>query len=188
MHTENLKPSSARKSIRKVNVLALDLSYTCTGIAYFEGEKLVKAIPLKLGVPSYPFHSRIKILERVISPYLVEGTHVVIEGAAFDANYRAQALGELAGAVKYILGEKGIPYTVIPPTSARKIAVGNGGAKKEEVAKIIAEKYCYKNNSLDVTDAFCLAIAFRLGYTPEKKVPKKRLAKTHKYGPTKELI
>ena len=164
-----------------MRVLGLDLSYTSTGVVVLEDEKILLAYAVPAGTPKATFHTRMNSLWSGLQPALELNPDIaVIEGAAYDKVFKVFDLGQLNGVVKYKLAEAGFPYTEIPPTSARKIVVDNGAAKKEEVAAIIEAKFGYKNNVLDIIDAFVIAKAYILGYTPKIKSVKK-VSKRVKY-------
>ena len=167
-----------------MRVLGLDLSYTSTGVVVLgseegeegeEGEdKVLLAYAVPAGAPRATFHTRMTSLWAGLEPALALNPDiVVIEGAAYDKVFKVFDLGQLNGVVKYKLVEAGFKYIEIPPTSARKLVVDNGAAKKEEVAAIIASKFGYKNNVLDIIDAFVIAKAYILGYLPKVKPVKK---------------
>lgn len=66
---------------------------------------------------------------------------VVIEGYSFASrNSQAHSIGELGGAVRMKIWERGVPYIDIPPTCRAKFATGKGNAGKNEVISSISAK------------------------------------------------
>lgn len=64
---------------------------------------------------------------------------VAIEGYSFSSrNSHAHSLGELGGAIRIALYERGIPWVEIPPTVRAKFATGKGNAGKPEVVSAIS--------------------------------------------------
>lgn len=69
-------------------------------------------------------------------------------------------LGMARGAILTALAEKQIPVYAYSPRSAKRSAVGNGGATKEQVARIMAVELGIEIEEipLDSTDAIALAV------------------------------
>lgn len=66
---------------------------------------------------------------------------VIIEGYSFASrNSQAHSIGELGGAVRMKLWEKGTTYIDVPPTCRAKFATGKGNAGKTEVISAISSK------------------------------------------------
>lgn len=161
-------------------VVGLDLSFTSTGVCVIVDEDVKEAYAVQAGSPKSSFFTRLNAvwsgIERALDP---KPDMVVIEGAAYGAIFKAFDLGQLNGVIKYKLAALGIPYIEIPPKAARKIVLDRGDLTKEQVASEVESKFGYKNNVLDIIDAFVVAKAFILGYSLKKKVKKtvKRIKK-----------
>lgn len=56
-----------------------------------------------------------------------------MEGYSFDSPHRAFDLGEVAGVVKCLLVERGVPFVVVPPSTLKKFATGVSSASKDEM-------------------------------------------------------
>jgi Holliday junction resolvasome RuvABC endonuclease subunit len=160
--------------------MGLDLSYTSSGVVVLDGEEVLAGYAVKAGDPKQAFYTRMSVLWTGIQTGLqFKPELVAIEGAAYDKVFKAFDLGQLNGVIKYLLVLEGYNYIEIPPTSARKIAVGNGGASKEETAALIEAKFGYKNNVSDIIDAFVIAKAATIGYSP--KLKQKAVQRRKKY-------
>lgn len=67
---------------------------------------------------------------------------VALEGSNDNRGFTAtQRLQELQGCIKLVLMKHKQPYTVIPPSTMKKIITGNGFADKEIVARTLSELY-----------------------------------------------
>lgn len=60
-------------------------------------------------------------------------TGAAMEGYSFDSPHRAFDLGEVAGVVKCLLVERGVPFVVVPPSTLKKFATGVSSASKDEM-------------------------------------------------------
>lgn len=80
----------------------------------------------------------VAVADRVIGAVRMTGaTAVAIEGYAYGQAHRGLVftIAELGGVVRYLLlRELGLVPVIIPPTSARLLALGHGGLSKAEAA------------------------------------------------------
>ena len=114
-----------------MNIIGLDLSLTATGVATNAG---VSTIKVKL-----PEHAneteRMRRLHQLVVRIdrACKGADVVmIEGYSYSSKAsRSHALGELGGAVKLVLLQRGTPFVVPSPAVVKKYATNNGGAGKD---------------------------------------------------------
>ena len=138
--------------------VGIDPSYSSTGVVVIDGAE-IKPYAFKAGKSDLPFHERIhdlwKQIGRVLPP--PEKAVICIEGAAYAAEFNAFMLGELSGALKYILYSNNYKYEVVQPTVLKKYATGSGNAQKHFVAAYVAKKWDFVHASNDVVDAFVLA-------------------------------
>lgn len=75
---------------------------------------------------------------------------VVIEGYSFGSTgMRLFQIAENTGLLKHMLWMKGIEFSVVPPTSIKKLATGKGNSKKQDVY----ECFC-KETGLNLHDVF----------------------------------
>ena len=147
-------------------ILGLDLSLTGTGVVvindnaevienYTVGEKLPRKARQKDKIE--------RILDICKKICTTASEHKVkrigIEGFAFQARGAQNDLGELHGVVKsQIWLSFAIEPEIIPPTSARKKALGSGKIKKKEVVNALT-KLGYKCNDHNQADALVIALA-----------------------------
>lgn len=148
-------------------ILGIDTAIRCTGYAVLDVQSPSKMSILDCGVikntQSMP-HSEclrrlscgIRQLVETFKPDMAS-----IEDAFSGKNVKTAMILSLArGAVIAALAEKSIPVYAYSPKSAKKAAVGFGGASKEQVAAMAAALFSIKVNDipLDSTDAIALAI------------------------------
>lgn len=86
---------------------------------------------------------------------------VGIEGYAFSRQGAQNDLGELQGVVKSQLWlALGVEPVVMAVSSARKLVVGSGNAKKDRVQAVLAERgFVFDNHN--IADAYVIAEAIR---------------------------
>lgn len=118
-----------------VNVIGLDLSLTCTGIAHADQTSVV--LTAAKG-PERLDHICNAVMDCVAAS---DPAFVVVEGYSFSSrNSHAHALGELGGVVRYALWKAGVPYAEVPPTCRAKFATGKGNAGKAEVVSAVSAR------------------------------------------------
>lgn len=115
--------------------LGLDLSLTSTGYCT-NGQTGIISTKAK-GAERLSIVSN-EIIEILLSQHI---DAVVIEGYSFASrNSQAHSIGELGGAVRMKIWERGIVYVDVPPTCRAKFATGKGNAGKAEVISAISAK------------------------------------------------
>lgn len=116
-----------------MQVLALDLSLTATGVAYPDATTTTWS-PKNLNGPA-----RLKWFRQKLDDILEGFTYgpldlVVIEEYAFAAKgAHAHEVGELGGVVRLTLHDRGQAWTAVNPKSLKRYATGNGNANKDLV-------------------------------------------------------
>lgn len=159
-----------------MKLFALDLSLTCTGYALSDGTVGRLRCPESVGTSV----KRLKwIRDQVVGLAKAQRTELgVLEGYSFASEHsRAHALGELGGVVRLGLFEAGITFAVVPPSSLKQYATGNGGAKKDAVTAEAIRQLGYQGSSNDEADALWLremAIARYSAKYDASAVPNKR--------------
>jgi len=91
----------------------------------------------------------------------LQPTEVVVETAFANRNIRsALRIGEGRGVCMACAAAIGSDVVEMPPASAKKALVGNGGADKAQVARMVeATLGLHEELPLDATDALSLAVA-----------------------------
>lgn len=125
---------------RKLRLVGLDLSLTATGVCDAYGADTIR-VKLPKDATDTERVERLKHLAKRIDIYLIEGPDergkadlVVLEGPSFHSeNSHAHSLGELAGVVKVVMLQRGIPFVIVAPSTMKKFATGKGNAPKDAV-------------------------------------------------------
>jgi len=115
--------------------LGLDLSLTSTGYCT-NGQTGVISTKTKGA-------ERLSIVSNKIIDLIMDNPidAVIIEGYSFASkNSQAHSIGELGGAVRMKIWERGVAYVDVPPTCRAKFATGKGNAGKAEVISAISAK------------------------------------------------
>ena len=91
-------------------------------------------------------------------PNIVRLSSVYIEGPSYSSNgaFYLQ-MGALHYYLRIFLSKKGIKYKIIPPTTLKKFAAGNGKAKKELMLLNIYKKWNMEFEDNNLADAYALA-------------------------------
>lgn len=156
----------------KTVILGIDPGTRITGYGVIAAENR----PLDFGCikppPNLPLEQRYKILfegmEELISRY--QPTAIAVESQFVLKNAQsAIKLGMAKGMVLLAAARKGIPVYEYPPKKAKLAVVGNGGASKSQVQKMIQAllKLPQLPEPEDAADALALAIccAHQLRYS-----------------------
>jgi Holliday junction resolvasome RuvABC endonuclease subunit len=106
---------------------------------------------------------RIVQVRDTVMPELADCHAVVIERApAALKGYASEILQQLQGAIRAALMDAGIPYAIIPPSTLKKYATGNGTASKTEMAMAAfkrAGREFERDKGGDMCDAWWLRCA-----------------------------
>lgn len=160
--------------------VGIDQSYSSTGVVILGGpEPVVGAF--RAGKPGHPFHERVHDLWKQISRVLPPPDECIIcmEGAAFAAEFNTFMLGELSGALRYLMYINGYEYMLAQPTVVKKYATGSGNAQKSDMAIGVAKKWGYYNKCNDIIDAYAMAKIAEAGgpdklvFEPKARKPRK---------------
>jgi len=133
-----------------MKILALDVSFTSTGIAGSDG--LLETRKLKGRGVKRLSDAGWMFLE-LASRYDV----VVIEGYSYGSQGRAiVSIGELGGVLRVELYRAEIPVLEVPPSTLKKYATGKGNAPKDAVLAAAIRRLEYGGHSSDEADALWL--------------------------------
>lgn len=146
-----------------MNIIALDLSLTSTGIAFPDG-RVSRIIPPNVAIPGTKKTRMIDGMERlhwiresIIALVLTQHADLVaIENYSFDRVNQSHYIGELGGVVRLALYDARIPYVDVSPGTIKKFATGKGNASKDDVLLAAVRKLKYAGNSKDEADALWL--------------------------------
>lgn len=120
-------------SVYSTRTIGIDPSLTSTGLSIWEDTRSIR--PVLKGVPRL-IEIRNELMNVIGERNIVA---VAIEGYSFSSrNSHAHSLGELGGAIRIALYERGIPWLEVPPTVRAKFATGKGNASKSEVVSAIS--------------------------------------------------
>ena len=84
---------------------------------------------------------------------------VAIEGPVHAPKFTDTLTNEVRGVVKLVAAKANIGWNVLPPTTIKKNVTGSGKAKKREVQDAVRRKLGIPVKTVDVTDAFAVALA-----------------------------
>ena len=142
----------------------IDLSTTNSGIVIIDDEENVEYYELISPNKSLDIYQRsVEVIRRVcevVQKYEIRC--VAIESGALFGKGRRNELAMLNGAVFYTLLLLDYSVKLLPPSSLKKFATGNGRASKEEIRKatpslFIQEVEGVVKKSDDIFDAYWLA-------------------------------
>lgn len=144
-----------------LRVRGLDLSLTATGICGItRGRVWTETIP----TPSTRTagHPRLETIRQAIQCYTANADLVVIEGLAFDAHDTERANAGLSWIIRHDLHRRGIAYALVPPSSLKKYATGNGGKDTDKKVMLAAARAAMPDVDVadhNAADALWLALA-----------------------------
>lgn len=134
-----------------MNVIGLDLSLTCTGVALPDGT-CIRLRPSRCGVERLAWYR-----EQIRTLTVADIDLVVIEDYAFSQRgAHSHELGELGGVVRLQLHDFGVPFAAVVPSSLKKYATGKGNADKGAVLAAAIRRLDYEGSSNDEADALWL--------------------------------
>ena len=156
----------------------IDPSITNTGLVILdEKSNLVKAVNGNTAYKKKKFCSyierylcQVNYIVQILSDY--EIIAIGYEDYSYNSVHKAYSLGEYNGILKGKLYEAlGVSCFLIPPTTNKLFAVGNGFASKELVSKQAkSECTAFGNPTTDITDAYFLAKFVFYRHDPEQAV------------------
>lgn len=137
-----------------MNVLALDLSLTATGVAMPDGTT-TRWSPKCRGA------ERLKVFRELVTDTLTDAAPmidlVVIEEYAFSrAAAHSHEVGELGGVVRLALHDIGVAWVAVGPSSLKKYATGRGNAKKPELLAEAIRRLNFDGHDDNEVDALWL--------------------------------
>jgi Holliday junction resolvasome RuvABC endonuclease subunit len=147
-------------------LVALDLSYTATGIAvFYDGafqadlSKTVSSTP-KSGSHVERADLVLKAVLALVDTITLsrEQPKIFIEDYAFARMQNREAMGELGGIVKHGLWSAGLDVTTLPIATIRKTVTGKGNADKTLVALSLLSKWGLLITQNDLADAAAVGI------------------------------
>jgi Holliday junction resolvasome RuvABC endonuclease subunit len=171
-----------------ITVLGLDVSYSATGWVALRGsDESVDTPPTVLAYAKIgPFEvprddemrcARVRrIVDEILAPVQEFQPNVIgIEDYSFGSVEQAHRIGELHGVLMQELWRTNNVFDRVPIGTWRKLALGNGQLAKDQVRLEVMKRYNQEFKSIDVTEAFGVAVATwmrRIG--ADKPVPKRR--------------
>lgn len=154
---------------------ALDASLTSTGWARcpLDGSSLEVGTIKPRGRGVARLQDALNQVVRVVDGAVL----VLLEGYAHGKGYQAHQLGELGGVLRLGLYQRGTPFVEVPPACVKKLASGNGNAKKERVLAEAIRRLGYRGASNDEADARWLLELARVHFEVPgaASLPKKHL-------------
>lgn len=111
---------------------------------------------------------RLAYIQKTLNDFLAaHGTPVAgcIEGPSIGSTHRGFDLGEISGVLKADFFTRGIPLTVVPPTTLKMFVTGKGQASKEQMLYSVNRKYQLSLSDDNIADALGLARFALFHYT-----------------------
>jgi crossover junction endodeoxyribonuclease RuvC len=144
-------------------VWALDLSLNSPGITIFQND----AKPVFIGsidtskckdqtAKLRMFGNKIVELMELYKPF-----EICFEKGFYRFAGSSEAIFRVFGVAQYLLSD--YPQYFYAPTTIKKVVGGHGGIKKDELAKVILEKYCDGNVSFrndDESDSYAVGCCY----------------------------
>lgn len=152
------------------NVIGVDPSLTCTGLATTYGCESIKTKPNQ-----FTSLARLQHIAKAVcvATYDAEAGLVVMEGLAFAS--KSGMAGDRAGLhwlIRHFLDAAGIPVAIVTPSARAKYATGKGNAGKDEVLIAVVQRlpiHVSDNNEADA--AVLLAMGLDWLGTPLATMP-----------------
>lgn len=159
-----------------LQIVALDVSLRATGVASNIGGPPAA----QLIVPGMRTGAeRLLYIKKMIDQVTDQAHLVLREGYAFGAKGSAIFdIAELGGVVRLTLYCRKRPLVEIPPSVVKKLATGNGGAKKDAVLAAAIRRLGYQGDDHNEADALFLLQAglHHYGLPGAVDLPKSHLA------------
>lgn len=138
-----------------MRVAGLDLSMTATGATHQGDDGTACTHTIKTRARR---DWRLPELVRQVIP-LVEGSDLVLVEGYLNKSFSAGITGMVHGAVRLGLLEAGLKYAVLPPTSLKKFATGNGQADKIKMATAALKRAGLEFSDDNACDSWWLYVA-----------------------------
>lgn len=149
--------------------LGIDPSPTKTGLALILDDDGLLDTRIRLVVPKKLTGTpRIAYTRDAVAEFLQGFPNVstAIEGPAVYAVNQADKLGQLRGALLLFLSDRHSPTLVVPPSTLKKFATGNGGASKKRMQDTAFDMWNQRMSD-DEADAAWLSFLSYAYHTPE---------------------
>jgi len=135
-----------------VNILAIDPSLTCTGLAY--GNHLCETAVIKTKLKGW---ERIDLIMDTIRDLADTAQLVVIEGYSFGSQGRSVfQIAELGGILRWKLHRMEVPFVDVPPSTLKKYATGIGNANKDVMIAAAIRRFGFEGSDNNEADAFLM--------------------------------
>lgn len=159
-----------------MNILALDLSLTRTGLATPNAHADVLAPPKGYDRGVRRLHWIEEKVLGIVSMLRID--LVVLEGYSFGSKGAAVFnIAELGGVIRLALFRRGVPFVEIPPAVVKKLATGKGNASKDLVLVEAVKRLGYEGSDNNESDALWLreAALHHYGLPGRTELPKVHL-------------
>lgn len=150
-----------------MNIVALDLSLTATGVASPAGTGIIESQP-----GPDPF-ARLAAIRHEVLVWVDAADLVVLEGYGFgpQRGNAARELAELGGVIRMTLHDLGFAFVDVAPASLKKYATGKGNAAKEHVLAAAIRRLGYAGHNHNEADALWLRVMALDYYGVSDRVP-----------------
>jgi Holliday junction resolvasome RuvABC endonuclease subunit len=142
-------------------IYAFDLSLSCTGVTIFSNEGVPILIESFETKSEKQTSGKLKLIaDKVLElKEKYEPEKIILEGCFTRFNTSTQQIYRVHGLINYLFWE--FPQIYFQPMSVKKQVGGRGNMKKDEIQKIILEKYPDINfENTDQSDAFSVGLCY----------------------------
>ena len=152
-------------------ILAIDQSYSDTGICYISKDGRIEATHVKT-TADMPWEQRIDTILKALDGYFDLTSvdmpnpspvkHVIIESYAYAGCSKIFQLGELGGCIKHHFHQKGVDAVTMHITHHKSFIAYNGMAQKNSTIKGLEARYGITGVKNDnICDALSIGLTFR---------------------------
>lgn len=137
-------------------VLGIDPSLTCTGVANLAGTHVIRPPEGLVDVDRLAYIT--DVARMYLTPFSANGVGlVVMEGPAYGVNVgKSHERAGLFWALRLACRHLARPVAVVPPTTLKKFITGSGNATKVDVVREVTKRFPKFDGGADEADALVL--------------------------------
>ncbi len=155
-----------------MRIMGIDPSLTGCGLALVIDGHL--KIAQTVSTPAKdPRGKRLDDISEAVATFIInfKPDFVAMEGYSFGSPYNREEMGEVGGIIKRVLYAANIEPMIWQNTSWKKVVLGKGSIKKEDLKLPLYQKYGLDISDMNQVEAFCVAMAEHLAQADPKLRP-----------------